>query len=222
MVASSTNEAIVQSPRAAADVVGEVAQDVEAAIGVRDFRVEEQRVEPLRRRRHCRDRSVAARRRDDESRRGGGDEVAVARPHAQLVGDRRKERRVRLDADRREAELAVRRRLDSAAHQVGHELHAVADAEDRHAALSTARSQRGAPSSETLLGPPERMMPAGRRLRDLRRRRVERQNLGIDGQLAKPARNQLRELRAEIEDDDGLMRHVRRWRRTRRASPIEG
>ena len=39
-------------------------------------------------------------------------------------------------------------------------------------------------------------------------RRVERQNLGVDGQLAQPARDQLRELRAEIEDDDGLMRHV--------------
>ena len=34
---------------AAADVVGEVAQDVETAIGVRDLGMEEQRVEPLRR-----------------------------------------------------------------------------------------------------------------------------------------------------------------------------
>ena len=51
------------------------------------------------------------------------------------------------------------------------------------------------------------MMPTGRAPGNLGRRRVERKNLGVDGQLAKPARNQLRELRAEIEDDDGLMRH---------------
>ena len=40
-------------------------------------------------------------------------------------------------------------------------------------------------------------------------RRVERQDLRVDGQLAQPARDQLRVLRAEIEDDDGLMCHVR-------------
>ena len=73
---------------------------------------------------------------------------------------------------------------------------------------STARSQRGAPSSDTLFGPPDRMMPTGRAPGNLCRRRVEGKNLGVNGQLAQPARNQLRELRAEIEDDDGLMRHV--------------
>ena len=97
---------------AAADVVGEVAQDVEAAIGVRDLGVEQERVEPLRRRRHRRDRRVGARRRDGEAGRRGGDEVAVAGPDAQLVGHRREERRAGLDPDRRQAELAMRRRRD--------------------------------------------------------------------------------------------------------------
>ena len=69
---------------AAADVEGEVPKDFEAAIGVGDFGMEEQRVEPLRRRRHRRHRGVAARGRHDESRGRGGDEVAVARPDAQL------------------------------------------------------------------------------------------------------------------------------------------
>ena len=47
-VASSTNDAIVQSPGAAADVVGEIAQDLEPAIRVRHLGVEQQRVEPPR------------------------------------------------------------------------------------------------------------------------------------------------------------------------------
>ena len=42
-------------------------------------------------------------------------------------------------------------------------------------------------------------------LLDLRHRRIERQDLRIHRQLAQAARNQLRELRAEIENNDGLM-----------------
>src|SRR5687767_2359932 len=43
---------------------------------------------------------------------------------------------------------------------------------------------------------------------DGRQRRVERQNLAVDRQLTQAARDQLRELRAEIEDENGLMRHA--------------
>ena len=70
---------------------------------------------------------------------------------------------------------------------------------------STAGSDFGAPLSETLLGPPERMMPTGCRARSIVDRRVERQNLAVDRQLAQPARDQLRELRAEVEDENRLM-----------------
>ena len=45
-VASSTNDAIVQSPVQPHTPVGEVAQNLEAAFGVHDFRMEQQRVEP--------------------------------------------------------------------------------------------------------------------------------------------------------------------------------
>ncbi len=149
---------------AAADVVGEIPQDVETAIGVRDLRMEQQRVESLRRRRHRRDRRVGARRGDGEAWRRGGDEVAVAGPDAQIARNRREERRARLDPDRRQPELAMRRRRDCAAHQIGHQLHAVADAEHRHAALEHRAARSAArPASETLFGPPDRMMPAGLR-----------------------------------------------------------
>ena len=89
-----------------------------------------------------------------------------------------------------------------------HQLHAVADAEHRHAGVEHAPARSAArPARTRSSGPPDRMMPAGRRARDLGQRRVERQNLGVDRQLAQPARDQLRELRAEIENDDGLVSH---------------
>ena len=55
----------------------------------------------------------------------------------------------------------MRRRRHFPAERVGHQLHAVADAEHRHAGREHAVSQCGAPSSETLFGPPDRMMPTG-------------------------------------------------------------
>ncbi len=55
-------------------------------IGVRDLGMEQQRVELPLGRGHRRDRRVGARGGDRESRRRGFDEVAVARPDAQLAG----------------------------------------------------------------------------------------------------------------------------------------
>ena len=53
----------------------------------------------------------------------------------------------------------------------GHELHAVADAERRCAQLADRRDRLcGAPGSDTLLGPPDRMMPGRLTPRDLRAR----------------------------------------------------
>jgi hypothetical protein len=42
---------------------------------------------------------------------------------------------------------------------------------------------------------------------NLGQRRVEGQDLGVDRQLAQSTRNQLGELRAEIQNDNGLMIH---------------
>ena len=50
-------------------------------------------------------------------------------------------------------------------------------------------------------------MPTGFLALMARERGVERQNLAVDRQLAQAARNQLRELRAEIENENGLMSH---------------
>ena len=63
----------------------------------------------------------------------------------------------------RAAVLALGRRLDHAPELVREELQPVADAEHRHAELEHARVELGAPCSNTLEGPPERITPAGRK-----------------------------------------------------------
>ena len=56
---------------------------------------------------------------------------------------------------------------------------------------------------------PARQDDADRALRlDVVDRGIERKNLAVDRQLAQPPRNQLGELRAEIQDENGLMGHV--------------
>ena len=141
-----------------------------------------------------------------------GDEVAVARPDPQLGRHVRRSSGACVVGDvgtERVAVLALRRRRDRAAERVGHQLHAVADAEHRARRVRRApRSQRGAPGfARRCVGPPERMMPAGPLRAIVVERRVERQDLAVDRELAQPPRDELRELRAEVEDEDGLMCH---------------
>ena len=119
-------------------------------------------------------------------------------------------RRCRSTLHVRVAELALRRRRDRAAERVAPS--AACRSRCRAPACrasKTAGSHRGAPGSDTLFGPPDRMMPTGLPRANLLGRRVGRPDLRVDRQLAQPPRDQLRVLRAEIEDDDGLMGH---WR----------
>ena len=79
--------------------------------------------------------------------RRGRDEVAVARPHAQLVGHAVEERAPSASLTRApcawpNSRCAARR--DAAAERVGHQLHAVADAEHRHAQLEQRRDRTAA------------------------------------------------------------------------------
>ncbi len=178
-------------------------------VGVRDFGMEQQRVEPPVGRRHRRDRRVRARRghvrspaaRLSRSRRGSP-------RRAGSDGTDREERRVRRDArswrgrTRGAAPAPPRRRARASSAACRSRCRAPGTP-----ASKTPASQCGAPASETLFGPPDRMMPTGARSRNLRERRVERQDFGVDRQLAQAARDQLGELRAEVEDDDGLMGH---------------
>ena len=198
--------------RAAADAVGEVPEDLEAALGVRDLGVKQQRVQRRAGVLHRRDRRVGARRDDGEARRRGGDEVAVARPHAELAGHCAN-RSVWPRARRPHVHDARGRTRDAAPAPRG-----------RRACRSSAacRSRCRAPACR---GRRRRVAARRARLRHAARaareddadglaraqrlaRRVERQNLAVDGQLAQAARDELRVLRAEIENENGLMGHA--------------
>ena len=206
--------------RAAADVVGEVPQDLGAVIGVHDFGMEQQRVELTLRRLHRHDRRRGARGRDLESRRHGRHVVAVARPDPQLRRDLREElgacvlgTPVARYAHERVTELTLPRAPHFPAEHVGHQLHAVADAEHGRAEVE----QRRVALRRALVR--DALRPAGEddphRISGAQRleRRVERHDLGVDRQLAQPARDELRVLRAEVQDENGLMRHLGRPRR---------
>src|SRR6478672_12707385 len=100
-----------------------------------DFRMKQQGVETTIFSDHCGDRSVRAGRDHPEPRRSGLDEVAVARPDAQVRWNRSEQRRTRLDVDGRQPELAVWGRRDLAAESMRHQLHAVANTEHREAGM---------------------------------------------------------------------------------------
>ena len=108
------------------------------------------------------------------------------------------------DADVGRAVLAVVERDDVATELVGHQLGAVADAEDGDA---TGPDGRVGPGSARVV---DRVRAAGQDDRpgaaplQLGIRRVVRQELRVDVELADAPRDELGELAAEVEDDDGL------------------
>ena len=193
---------------AAADVEREVPQDLEAAIGVRDLGMKQQAVQAAR---ACPPSPRPARWRSSRRR-----ESPAARP-------RRSRRGSPTRAARRAAPLnSARLRRRSRAPSRGRTRDAPPARRGRRACRSSAAcrsrcraracpartapgSHFGAPASDTLFGPPERMTPTGCARAQRLERRVERQNLAVDGQLAQAARDQLRELRAEIENENRLM-----------------
>ena len=146
----------------------------------------------------------------------------MARPDAQLGGHAaRTARRDPLPSTRTSAWPNSRwpERRDFAAEHVGHQLHAVADAEHRHAELEHCRRRTcGAPASETLFGPPDRMMPTGCFARSSSTGVLNGRISRVDRQLAQAPRDQLRVLRPEIQDENGLMRHGTRYYHTQGTS----
>src|SRR5262245_49114635 len=100
-------------------------------------------------------------------------------------------------------ELAVWSRRNPAAQRVGHELHAVAHAERHRARVALRRAALG-----YALRPARQDQSHG--LPGLQRLNwsVKRQDLAVDGQLPQTARDELCELRTEIENENRLMWHV--------------
>lgn len=197
----------------AADVEDEVREDLVAVFGVDDLRVELDAEEAPRLVADCRVGAVRRGRAHLEARRDRRDAVAVAHPDGERVGEALEELVARLDRHLGLAVFAPLAGLHLAAQLLAHELHAVADAEDRHAEVEDRAVDAGRARLEDAVRP-AREDDALRRV-GLRpfRRDVERDDFGIDVLFADAPRDELRVLRAVVENDDlvhGRCRFVRR------------
>src|SRR5262245_27292220 len=190
------------------------------------FRMKEQRIELSIGIGHRGDGRICARGNNFEALWRRLDEVAVACPDAQLFGDVGEERRgIRrqdgrttarafcgrgLDSYSCMAELALRCWRNASAKHVGHELHAVADAQDRAAKIEQLWIAPGCARFGDALRPARE--DDSRRLTcpNLLGGRLRRDNFRINRQLSKPPRDKLCVLRPEIQDEDGLMTHGNR------------
>ena len=162
---------------------------------------------------HGRDRGVLAVRDRPEARRHLADAVSVAHPHGGLVVHALEQLARVVPMDDREAVLPRLRRHDVSAQLVRYQLHAVADAQHRNAAVEDPRLRqrraivvnRGGASGENdaLQVEPGHSIPRCMRLDEL----------AVDVLLAQAARYQTAVLRAEVDDGDTL-----RLRRGRSAS----
>jgi hypothetical protein len=187
--------------RRAGDPVEEVLQHLLAALRVHDLGVELDRIEAA-----CLvfERSHRRGIRGGRDRRAGrrrGDRVAVGHPHGQL-GRKPFGQRSAGSAEGGLAELAGSA-VDAAAETLRHQVHAVADAERRHAELEHAGVDLRRPVHV------HGRRPAGQDQRDrvpatnLRGRGAMRHELRVDARLAHAARDQLRVLTAEVEHEHG-------------------
>ena len=131
-------------------------------------------------------------------------EIAVAHPDRLLTIEAREEAVVIGDRDAGRPVFPAAGGQHVATQLAGHQLGPVADPQDRNpAAPHAAVGQRGIGVVDRVWATREdhRLWPPAL---DLRPGRVVREQLRIDVQLADPAGDQLGELAAEIEDDDGV------------------
>ena len=191
---------------AAAHVVQERLEHLLAALGVHDLGMELHAVDGAVAVLERGDRGAGRRRRDAEAGGRGRDRVAVAHPHVLLVGQLAEQQGRVSGADG--APCAPYSPPPVVAHLaaqlLGDQLRAVADAEDRHAGVVDPASIDGAPSTCTDAGPPERMIPFGR-LASISASGIVRGTISrVDVRLAHAPGDQLRVLRPEVDDEDGV------------------
>ena len=100
------------------------------------------------------------------------------------------------------AELPLAGSDDLAAKVAGHELHAVADAEDRHAEFKELLGHRRSALFVDRLRPAGEDDPGRRKGANLRHRHIEGMKLAIDVGFTHPPGDELGVLGTEIEDKD--------------------
>ena len=200
----------------ARDLAHEIADQFGAVRRVHHFGVEHQAVIFALLVLDHRERRVRRDAGDRKARRHLGDAVAMAHPDRMLLAHAPggfEQLARRLDLDIGAAEFAVMAALDLAAELGRHGHLAVADAEHGHAGIED-RLRR---ARRAFLVHRFRAAGEDHRLRLHLREGgfglLERHDFGIDALLAHPARDQLRHLTAEIDDQNLVMRRGHRRRR---------
>ncbi len=149
------------------------------------------------------------RRGDDVEALGDGDDlVAMAHPDRLFLADRGQvgqQGRGFLDGDLGAAELAGVAALDLAAQLFTQGHLAVADAQHRHAGLEHGLGRAGAAFLVHALGTARQDDGGGVHPRQSGLGLLERMDFAIDAGLAQAARDQLRHLAAEVDDEDLLV-----------------
>ena len=186
------------------DAEDEVAQDVAAVRSVDDLGVELDPEEPaagVGQAGEGRGRGLG---RGDEACRQPGDRVAVAHPDRLVPLEAREEAILGRDRDRRRSVLPTRRRQDVAAQLEGHQLGPVADAQHRDPPVPDRRIRLRGTLVVDGVGAARQDDRAGPAALQLGIRSVVRKELRVDVELADAAGDELGELAAEVEDDDGV------------------
>ena len=207
--------------RAAADVAHEVREQLAAFGRMHDLGVEHQPVIVPRLVGDRRKRRVLRDADDAKTLRHPRDAVAMAHPDdvlALVFPDAGEEPRGRDDVEVGAAELAMVAALDLAAELLGHGHLAVADAEHGQAALEHCLRRAGRAD----VGDRGRAAGEDHAFRAEGREsffgEVERRDLAIDAGFAHAARDQLRHLRPEVDDEDAVVvlgsAHAQSVRRT--------
>ena len=190
--------------RAAAGQLEEAGQDALAVLGVHDLGVELDAEQALGRVLHRGHRGGLGPRGHGEAGRGRGGGVAVGHPDALRLRRAGQQGAVLGGLEGGGAVLGGAGALDGAAEAVDHQLEAVAEAEDGDARVEQAFrggrgavgvDRRGAAGQDDRLGVLGQHLGGGHGGGD---------DLGVDVALPHPAGDQLRVLRAEVDDEDGV------------------
>ena len=193
------------------DLAHEIAEQRRALRRVHHFEMELRGVELALVVRDHGDRRVLRGADHAEALRQLGDAVAVAHPDRialALLPHALEQRGVLGDQHLGAAELAMMPRLDLAAELVRHRLLAVADAEHRHAGVEQFLGGERRALSSTEAGPPDRITALGFIAGEGFGRLLVRHDLGIDLLFAHPARDELRHLGAEIDDENLVVQNL--------------
>ena len=187
---------------AATDAIDEILQNLPAARGVRDLGMKLDAVELLFRLLDGREWRVVGVTDGTEATREFCQFVAMGIPDVHGVAQFGKERAFPADLELTATVFTLGGMFDFPAEVMGHELHAVADAENRNAQIENLRVWLRRALRINTGWAAAQDQPLRREGTQFRGRRIVREDLRVNLTLANPPRDDLGVLRPEIEDDE--------------------